>query len=54
MCLAQGHKAMLPVRQSSAGDHCKQFGPRPGRQNIGPDLDPNCLTLLIVFLKFFL
>ena len=23
---------------------CKQFGPRSGRQNFGPDLDPNCLT----------
>ena len=31
---------------------CKQFGPRSGRQNVGPDLDPNCLTL-IVFLKEF-
>ena len=26
---------------------CKQFGPRSGltKQNAGPDLDPNCLTL---------
>ena len=24
---------------------CKKFGPRSGRQNVGPDLGPNCLTL---------
>ena len=29
-----------------AGSLCKQFGPRYGPvQNIGPDLDPNCMTL---------
>ena len=30
---------------SSADNLCKQFGPRSGRQNVGPDLDQNCLTL---------
>ena len=31
---------------SSADNLCKQFGPRSGpTQNVGPDLDPNCLTL---------
>ena len=35
---------------------CKQFGPRQAQQNVGPDLYPNCLTLIIVmvFLKDFL
>ena len=35
---------------------CKQFGPRQAQQNVGPDLHPNCLTLIIVmvFLKDFL
>ena len=23
---------------------CKQFGPRSGPTNVGPDLDPSCLT----------
>ena len=33
------------------GDFCrldnlhKQFGPRSGPTKVGPDLDPNCLTL---------
>ena len=29
---------------SSADNHYKQFGPR---QSVGPDLDPNCLTLIV-------
>ena len=29
----------------AADNLCKQFGPRSARQNAGPDLDPNCLTL---------
>ena len=36
---------------SSADNLCKQFGPRSGptsrrasRRDVGPDLDPNCLT----------
>ena len=37
----------------SAGNFCKQFGPRSGRQDVGPDLDPNCLSPLIVFAKEF-
>ena len=29
----------------SADDFCKQFGLRPGqKKNVGPNLDPNCLT----------
>ena len=30
-----------------ADGRCKQFGPRSGpiEQNVGPDLDPSCLTL---------
>ena len=27
----------------SADKHCKQFGPDQARQNVGSDLDPNCL-----------
>ena len=30
---------------SSADSLCKQFGPRSDRENVGPDLDPNRLTL---------
>ena len=30
---------------SSVLNFCKQFGPRSGRQNVGPYLDPSCLTL---------
>ena len=29
----------------SAENFCKQFGPRSAQQNVGPDLDPICLTL---------
>ena len=29
----------------SADNLCKQFGPDQNRQNVGPDLDPNCLRL---------
>ena len=28
--------------------------PDQARQNVGPDLDPNCLTALMVFLKEFM
>ena len=35
---------------SSAENLCKQFGSGSGPTNVGPDLDPNCLTLM-VFLK---
>ena len=30
---------------SSADNLCKQLDPDQARQNVGPDLDPNCLTL---------
>ena len=30
---------------SAADSFCKQFGPRSGPQNVGPDLDPNYLKL---------
>ena len=38
------NQAYLTLRllMSSADNLCKQFGPR---QNVGPDLDSNCLTL---------
>ena len=39
---------------SSADNLCKQCGPRSGRQNVGPDLDPNCLTLWWYSWKIFL
>ena len=38
---------------SSADNLCKQFGPRSVSKNVGPALDLNYLTLLIVFLKEF-
>ena len=31
---------------SSADNLCKLFGPDQVRQNVGPELDPNCSTLL--------
>ena len=36
---------MLYLLMSSADNLCKQFGPDQAWQNVGPDLDPNCLTL---------
>ena len=52
------YPALLGVESFHAGsDFCKlliifanSLGPN---QNVGPDLDPNCLTLLIVLLKDF-
>ena len=35
------HRLLIP----SADNLCKQFGPRSGPTNVGPDLGPNCLTL---------
>ena len=32
---------------------CDQTKPSCKLQNIGPDLDPNCIKLVIVFLKYF-
>ena len=29
-----------------ADNLCKQFGSNQARPNVGPDLDPNCLTVL--------
>ena len=37
----------------SADKFCKQFGTRSGPANVGPDLDPNCLTLMVFLTKFF-
>ena len=34
---------------SSADNLCKQFG----LQNVGLELDPNCLLLMLFFLKYF-
>ena len=41
------HKLLAHVLDQvlSADNLCKQFGPRSGPTNVGPDLDPNCLTL---------
>ena len=33
---------------SSADNLCKQFG-----QDVGPDLDPNCLTMMVFLKEFF-
>ena len=39
---------------SSADDNlCKQFGTSSGRQDVGPDLDPNSLTLMVFENDFF-
>ena len=42
---------------SSADNFCKQFGPRSDPTNVGPDLEPLCLTLRRqsqrIFLKTF-
>ena len=37
---------------SSAVNVCKQFEPRSGPTNVGPDMDSYCFTLMI-FLKVF-
>ena len=34
---------------SSADNHCQD----QARQNIGPDLDPNCETLMLIRKEFF-
>ena len=38
---------------SAAANLCKQFGPDQDLQNIGPDLDPNSLTLIVFRKEFF-
>ena len=37
---------------SSADNFCKQFGPKSG-PTICPDLDPKCLTLMLILSKNF-
>ena len=39
------------VLLSSADNFCEQLDPDQDRQNVGPDLDPNCFDTLMVFLK---
>ena len=49
--ITQHAKSLVTLPTSGAADNfCKQFGPRSGPTQVGPDLDPNCLTLM-VFLK---
>ena len=38
---------------SSADKLCKQFGLYQARQNVGSDLDPNCLNLMVFLNDFF-
>ena len=38
---------------SFAGNLFKQFGPRSGTANTGPDQDLNCLTLMVFLKEFF-
>ena len=38
---------------SSADNLCKQLDPDQARQNVGPDSDPNCLTLMVFLKDFF-
>ena len=38
---------------SSADNFCKQFGPNQARHFVGPDLNPNCLTLIVFLKEFF-
>ena len=45
-------RLQLTLILSFASDLCKQFGPRSDPTDVEPDLDPNCLTLLM-FLKEF-
>ena len=46
-CMLDGLASPLALylQVSSADYFCKQFGPRSGPTNVGPDLDPNCLTI---------
>ena len=37
----------------SADKLCKQIGTRSSRHNVGPGLDPNCLTLIIFLKEYF-
>ena len=37
---------------SSADNLCKQLDPDQARQNVGPDLDPKCLTLIVLLKEF--
>ena len=44
-CLNLENLKVLTLCLLSSADYlCKQFGPRSGPTNVGPDLDPNCLT----------
>ena len=45
--------SLLEVNLSYADNLCKQFGPDQDLQNIGPDLDPNSLTLIVFCKEFF-
>ena len=38
---------------SSANNFCKQFRRDSAQQDVGPDLDPNCLTLMVFPKEFF-
>ena len=38
---------------SSADNICKQFDPNQVRHVVGPDLDPNCMTLMLFLKEFF-
>ena len=43
----------LYLQVSSADNFANSLDPDQARQNVGPDLDPNSLILLLVFLKEF-
>ena len=38
---------------SSADNICKQFDPNQVRHFVGPDLDPNCMALMLFLKEFF-
>ena len=37
----------------SSDNLCKHLDPDQARQNVGPNLDPNCLTLMIFSKEYF-
>ena len=46
-------KILLLLTLSSAEILCKQFGFRSGPANVGIDLDPNCLRLMVLLNSVF-
>ena len=48
------HALILYLPVSSARTSANSLYPDQAQQNVGPDLDPNCLTLMVFLKEFFI